>query len=115
MFSFLITTSKNYWYSECFEFWKCDIKNLINQSWLQNIWYINIWNNNELYDFKTKDEFISLYNNSNIKKIWLLNAKKYRELKKMITNSKKAKINYKNCYALLLPNFEDDFINKYKV
>jgi hypothetical protein len=115
LFSFLISTSKNHWYTEYFEFKKTDINDLINQPWLKDVWYINIWNNNELFDFKTKDEFSNLYIKRDIEKIWLLNNTKYTELKKVIDNSKKAKTNYIQCYSTLIQDIEDEFINKYKV
>jgi hypothetical protein len=116
IFNFIITTSQNHWYNECFSYTLKDLKWLQTNHWLSNIWYINIWEWNELFDFISKQEFKDLYISKKIVKICLFNNKKFEELKKVLDRSNKAKINYKSAciYSKIYIN-EDEIINKYKL
>lgn len=115
IFSFLITTSKDYSYSEYFSYLLSDIKTEKNLHWLENIWYINLWRKNELFCFIKFDEYSELYFSKQIEHFWYLSNRKFEELKRKIKANYNVKINFENSYKKLIPDIWNDFISKYKL
>jgi len=119
IYTFIITTSKNYqcdyWEENMFVFEKGDIKDLrdTDLKYLQDTWYIHCWKANELFLFLHKDEFSERFFSQQIRKIWLLCNKKFKTLQKMMSNNKNVQKNYNTTYNTFIDT--QSFVEKYNL